>query len=164
MHDAYEVRDAQYLMGRLADDGVIDPQRIGAAGGSYGGGMAIALGALRNRTMLPDGSLVPWTSPHGTPMQIAATTPEFTWSDLDYALMPNGATLDYVADAPYRGPLGDRRVGVQKQSLERQPLPGRPVPGLLRARGQRPGGRHHRLEGRHRTPAGRSTPTPPPRR
>src|SRR5262249_33619136 len=46
----------------------------------------------------------------------AATTPEFTWSDLDYALMPNGATLDYVADAPYRGPLGDRRVGVQKQS------------------------------------------------
>jgi hypothetical protein len=49
-------------------------------------------------------------------MQIAATTPEFTWSDLDYSLMPNGATLDYVADAPYRGPLGDRRVGVQKQS------------------------------------------------
>jgi predicted acyl esterase len=116
MHDAYEVRDAQYLMGRLADDGVIDPQRIGAAGGSYGGGMAIALGALRNRTMLPDGSLVPWTSPLGKPMQIAATTPEFTWSDLDYSLMPNGATLDYVADAPYRGPLGDRRVGVQKQS------------------------------------------------
>jgi hypothetical protein len=116
MHDAYEVRDAQFLMGRLADDGAIDPQRIGAAGGSYGGGMAIALGALRNRTMLPDGSLVPWTSPNGKAMQIAATTPEFTWSDLDYALMPNGATLDYVADAPYRGPLGDRRVGVQKQS------------------------------------------------
>src|SRR5690349_16314558 len=60
MHDAYEVRDAQYLMGRLADDGLIDPQRIGAAGGSYGGGMAIALGALRNRVMLPDGTLAPW--------------------------------------------------------------------------------------------------------
>jgi hypothetical protein len=116
MHDAYEVRDAQYLMGRLADDGAIDPQRIGAAGGSYGGGMSIALGALRNRTMLPDGTLVPWTSPGGKAMQIAATTPEFTWSDLDYSLMPNGATLDYVADAPYRGPLGDRRVGVQKQA------------------------------------------------
>ncbi len=116
MHDAYEVRDAQYLLGRLADDGVIDPQKIGAAGGSYGGAMSIALGALRNRMMLPDGSLVPWTSPQGKPMQIAATTPEFTWSDLDYALMPNGATLDYVAAAPYRGPLGDRRVGVQKQS------------------------------------------------
>src|SRR3954451_7030200 len=116
MHDAYEVRDAQTLLGMLADDGVIDGQKIGAAGGSYGGGMSIALGALRNRVMLPDGSLIPWKSPQGKAMQIAATTPEFTWSDLDNALMPNGATLDYVAKAPYRGPLGDRRVGVQKQS------------------------------------------------
>ena len=56
MHNAYEVRDAQYALGQLADDGVIDPQRIGATGGSYGGGMSIALGALRNRTQLPDGS------------------------------------------------------------------------------------------------------------
>ena len=52
MHNAYEVRDAQYLLGQLADDGVIDPQRIGAIGGSYGGGMSIALGALRNRVQL----------------------------------------------------------------------------------------------------------------
>ena len=49
MHNAYEVRDVQYLLGQLADDGVIDPQRIGATGGSYGGGMAIALGALQDR-------------------------------------------------------------------------------------------------------------------
>jgi hypothetical protein len=116
MHDAYEVHDAQYLLGLLADDGVIDGQRIGAAGGSYGGGMSIALGALRDRIQKPDGSLEPWTSPQHKPMRIAATTPEFTWSDLDYALMPNGSTLDYVADSPYRGPLGDRRVGVQKQA------------------------------------------------
>src|ERR1700753_3931353 len=33
LHDGYEVRDAQYALGLLADDGVIDPQRIGAAGG-----------------------------------------------------------------------------------------------------------------------------------
>ena len=58
---------------------LIDPQKIGATGGSYGGGMSIALGALRNRTQLPDGSLVPWTSPLGKPMQIAATVPEYTW-------------------------------------------------------------------------------------
>ena len=58
MHNGYEVRDAQYALGQLADEGVIDPQKIGATGGSYGGGMSIALGALRNRTQLPDGSLL----------------------------------------------------------------------------------------------------------
>jgi hypothetical protein len=116
MHNAYEVHDAQYLLGLLADDGVIDPQKIGAIGGSYGGGMAIALGALRNRVQNPDGTLSPWTSKGGKPMQIAATVPEFTWSDLDTALMPNGSSLDYVSNATYRGPLGDHRVGVQKQN------------------------------------------------
>jgi hypothetical protein len=116
MHNAYEVRDAQYLLGLLADDGAIDPQRIGAIGGSYGGGISIALGALRNRVQNTDGSLSPWTSAGGKPMQIAATAPEFTWSDLDTALMPNGSSLDYVSNATYRGPLGDHRVGVQKQS------------------------------------------------
>ncbi len=116
MHTGFEVRDAQYLLGVLADDGVIDPQKIGAIGGSYGGGMSIALGALRNRVQMPGGALVPWTSPLGKPMQIAATAPEFTWSDLDTALMPNGSSLDYVSNATYRGPLGDHRVGVQKQN------------------------------------------------
>ena len=33
------------------------------------------------------------------------------WTDLTYALVPNGSTLDYVADAPYTG-----RLGVMKQS------------------------------------------------
>jgi hypothetical protein len=113
MHNGYEVRDAQYALGQLADDGVIDPQRIGATGGSYGGGISIALGALRNRTVVA-GSLVPWTSPLGKPMSIAATVPEFTWSDIAYALTPNGSNLDYLADASYLS--GGHRVGVQKQS------------------------------------------------
>src|SRR3954471_9673833 len=114
MHDAYEVRDAQYALGQLADDGLIDPQKIAATGGSYGGAMSIALGALRNRTQLPDGSLIPWTSPLGKPMSIAATLPEFTWTDLTTALTPNGSTLDYVSNDPYLS--GGHRVGVQKQS------------------------------------------------
>ena len=114
MHNAYEVRDAQYLLGQLADDGVIDPQKIGATGGSYGGGMSIALGALRNRVQLPNGTLAPWTSPLGKPMTIAATVPQFTWSDLATALNPNGSSLDYVVDAPYLG--GGHRFGIQKQN------------------------------------------------
>jgi hypothetical protein len=114
MHNGYEVRDAQYALGQLADDGVIDPAKIGATGGSYGGGMSIALGALRNRTQLPNGTLVPWTSPLGKPMTIAATVPEYTWSDIAYALTPNGSNLDYVANASYLS--GGHRVGVQKQA------------------------------------------------
>jgi predicted acyl esterase len=108
----YEVRDAQEFAGELADEGLIDPQRIGSIGGSYGGGMSMALGALRNRKVMPDYSIVPWTSPAGKPMQIAAAAPSIPWTDLAYALQPNGSTLDYVADAPYRG-----RIGVEKQSL-----------------------------------------------
>lgn len=106
MDTRFEVRDAQHLAGLLADEGIADPGAIGATGGSYGGGMSMALAALRDRTMLPDGSLVPWRSPAGTPMRIAAAAPEIPWTDLAYALVPNGSTLDYVADARYSGQIG----------------------------------------------------------
>jgi predicted acyl esterase len=112
----YEVRDAQYLISVLADEGVAIPNKIGATGVSYGGGMSMALAALRNRTMLPDGSLVPWKSPAGTPMELAAAVPQWPWSDLAYSLMPNGSTLDYRADNPYRGPDGKAPIGVEKSS------------------------------------------------
>jgi fermentation-respiration switch protein FrsA (DUF1100 family) len=116
MDDRYEVRDAQYLISLLADEGIAAPQKIGATGYSYGGGISIALAALRDRTMLPDGSLVPWKSPGGKAMQLAAAVPQWPWTDLANSLMPNGATLDYVADAPYRGPVGDAPIGVEKLS------------------------------------------------
>ena len=54
------MRDAQYLLGLLADEGVINPQQIGATGGSYGGGMSLQLGSLNDRVELPNGELVPW--------------------------------------------------------------------------------------------------------
>jgi hypothetical protein len=113
MDTRYEVRDAQELAGLLADEGRTAFQQIGAIGGSYGGGMSMALAALKNRKMLPNGSLVPWQSPNGTPMRIAAAAPEIPWTDLAYSLTPNGGTLDYVADAPYQG-----RTGVLKSSFE----------------------------------------------
>jgi len=107
----YEVRDAQEFAGQLADARLIGPRRIGAVGGSYGGGMSMALGALKDRKVLPDGTIVRWRSPHGKRMRIAATAPNIPWTDLAYSLTPNGSTLDYLADAPYRG-----RPGVEKQS------------------------------------------------
>ena len=116
MDTRYEVRDAQHLIAVLADEGVAQPQKIGATGVSYGGGLSMALAALRDRAMLPDGSLVPWTSPGGTPMELAAAAPQWPWSDLAYSLMPNGSTLDYLADNPYRGANGNARIGVEKAS------------------------------------------------
>jgi predicted acyl esterase len=112
MDDRYEVRDAQYLISLLADEGVTQPKKIGVTGPSYGGGISMALAALRDRIMLPDGTLAPWRSPGGKDMRIAAAAPEIPWTDLAYSLMPNGRTLDYVADAPY-----GNRIGVEKQSF-----------------------------------------------
>ena len=109
----YEVRDAQEAAALLADEGRTSYTQIGAIGASAGGGVAMALGALKNRKMLPDGSLVSWRSGRGTPMQIRAAIPKTTFSDLAYGLMPNGTTLDYAYDAPYVG-----RTGVVKASWE----------------------------------------------
>jgi predicted acyl esterase len=130
MDTRYEVRDAQEVFEGLADqaatgatagEGLIDPQAIGATGSSYGGGISMALGALKNRKMVGgedpnpiDGTLVPWVSSGGKAMQIAAVQPDIPWTDLGYSLMPNGHTLDYVADAPY---LARNRIGVLKQSF-----------------------------------------------
>ena len=108
----YEVRDTQFLAGRLADEGIVIPDRIGARGASYGGGQSMMLAALRDRVMLPDGSLAPWTSPMGTPMRIAAAAPLIPWSDLTYSLVPNGRTLDYLDFNPYGS-----TPGVEKKSL-----------------------------------------------
>jgi hypothetical protein len=103
--------NAQYFAGELADQGLVSPTRIAAVGGSYGGGMSMALAALKNRVMLPNGWLERWRSPHGKRMSIAAAAPFVPWTDLAYALDPNGSTLDYVDNAPYRG-----RYGVMKLS------------------------------------------------
>jgi predicted acyl esterase len=112
MDTRYEVRDAQYFAGELADQGLVSPTKIAAIGGSYGGGLSMSLAALKDRVMLPTGRLIPWRSPSGKTMSIAAAAPFVPWTDLTASLAPNGSTLDYVANAPYRG-----RIGVLKSSL-----------------------------------------------
>ena len=110
----YEARDSQELAGRLVDEGIADPGRIGVTGDSYGGGQSFLLAALRDRVMLPDGRLVPWRSPRGTPLAIAGAAPVIPWTDLVYAIVPNGTTLTY-AIAPRDASASP--VGVQKASL-----------------------------------------------
>jgi predicted acyl esterase len=96
----YEVRDTQELIGRLVDEGVADPARIGVTGDSYGGGQTMMLAALSDRVMLPDGNLVPWRSARGTPLRIAAAAPVIPWTDLVYAIAPNGRTLTGAVTPP----------------------------------------------------------------
>ena len=110
----FEGHDTQHLAGLLADEGLVIPDRIGVTGISYGGGQSMILAALRNRVMMADGTLVPWKSPSGLDMAIAAAGPLVPWSDLAYSLAPNGRTLDYRTENPY-----GTRGGVQKASWGR---------------------------------------------
>jgi hypothetical protein len=112
--DRYEIRDVQNAIGLLVDEGVADASQVGVTGESYGGGVSLALGTLHDRVMNSDGSLGPWLSPAGTPLHIAGAAPVIPWSDLVYALIPNGRTLDYQVGSPTTdlSPLG-----VEKQSF-----------------------------------------------
>ena len=101
MDPRYEIRDAQIFLGRLVDDGVVEPDKIAATGGSYGGSESMHFAVLKNRMMMLNGSLVPWTSPDGTPMSTAVATPNIPWTDLIQSLAPNGDTLDYLEDGSF---------------------------------------------------------------
>lgn len=80
----YEVRDTQYLLGKLVDAGVADAARLVAVGGSYGGGQAWMLATSR-----------PWTTPLGNgPIRLAAAVTKDGWTDLFDALAPNGRATD----------------------------------------------------------------------
>ena len=59
----YEVRDAQEFAAELADQGLIDGQRIGATGGSVRRRHVDGARRTAGPKVLEDGSLVPWTSP-----------------------------------------------------------------------------------------------------
>ena len=110
----YEVRDTQELIGRLVDEGIADAGRIGVTGDSYGGGQSSMFATLRNRTMLPDGRLVPWRSPNGTALSLAAAAPVIPWTSLVHAIAPNGRESAYRAPPPDAGvsPVGVFRMTV----------------------------------------------------
>jgi len=64
--------------------------------------------------MLPDGRLIPWRSPGGTRLSIAGAAPVIPWTDLVYAVAPNGTTLSYAIPPP---DAAGSPVGVEKASL-----------------------------------------------
>ena len=91
-----ELRDTQFLLGTLVDQGIAAQDALGATGISYGGGESMQLAYLRDKVQMPDGSYVPWTSPgKGIPLAIRAAWPRWPWSDLVYSLLPNGRFLDF---------------------------------------------------------------------
>jgi X-Pro dipeptidyl-peptidase-like protein len=111
----FEARDAQWLLGLLADEGIAKPRKIGVTGGSFGASAALELAFLRNRIRRPDGSLAPWRSPAGEKMEIAAAWPRWGWSDFMDVLAPNGRFSDQQKAAPKWQSL--QPVGIFRQSF-----------------------------------------------
>ena len=111
----YEARDTQYLAGLLADQGIVAPRKIGVTGGSYGGGQSLTLATLKDRVRLRNGRYVPWRSPKGKRMEIAAAVPVIPWSDLVHSLTPNGGTLDTQLTSPTDdlAPVGIMKLSYQ---------------------------------------------------
>ncbi len=106
-----EAHDTQFLLGKLVDEGIAQPGALAATGVSYGGGESIELAYLNDKTQMPDGSFVPWTSPDPakkTPLHLAAAWPRWPWSDLVSSLLPNGRFLDFdnSTDDKSRTPIG----------------------------------------------------------
>jgi fermentation-respiration switch protein FrsA (DUF1100 family) len=105
----FEARDTQFLLGTLVDQGIADPNALGATGISYGGGESFELAYLRDKTQMLDGSFAPWTSPQKQiPLSLKAAWPRWPWSDLVYSLLPNGRFLDFdnTTNDKSRFPLG----------------------------------------------------------
>ena len=110
----FEVHDYQHLLGLLVDEGVANPDALGVTGTSMGGGGTMQLAFLRDKVRNVDGSLSPWTSPAGRPLQVSAAYPRWGISDLAYSLVPNGRALDYKVPSK---PESRTPVGVIKESV-----------------------------------------------
>jgi predicted acyl esterase len=123
----YEINDYQYLVGLLADHDMqmrdmglrpffnINPRKIGAVGGSYGGGFSWL--AATDPT---------WRSPVARKsMKLAAAVPKYGWTDLVESLVPSGHYFDRdpvtnktsIAPSSPTQALSRKPLGVEKQSI-----------------------------------------------
>jgi ABC-2 type transport system ATP-binding protein len=113
-----EVEDTRHLTGLLVDDrdstdplARIDRGSVGVLGSSYGGGQTWLLLTTRGAGAKRFGT---WRSPAGRLVALDAAVPQYTWSDLLYALVPNGhqSTGSPIDPASANTPLG-----IGKQTL-----------------------------------------------
>lgn len=91
----FETRDSQTLLGKLVDAGIANPHELASTGDSYGGGQTWNLATS-----------LPWKSPKGVKLQLAAGVPKYGWTDLNDSLAPNGRATPAVTqpanhDSPY---------------------------------------------------------------
>ncbi|MCU1489772.1 MAG: X-Pro dipeptidyl-peptidase domain protein [Acidimicrobiaceae bacterium] len=92
----FETLDSQTLLGKLVDAGIAAPKELASTGDSYGGGQTWLLATS-----------LPWRSPNGTTLQLAAGVPMYGWTDLLDSLAPNGrATLAVDQPANHETPYG----------------------------------------------------------
>lgn len=105
----FEINDYQDLVGLLADDSFfnINPQRVVATGGSYGGGFSWM--ALTDPV---------WTSPGGVPIKLAAVAPKYGWTDLVDSLVPTGRHFQEPDHLPaFDGSDSTSPIGIPKRSI-----------------------------------------------
>jgi predicted acyl esterase len=92
----FETRDSQVLLGKLVDAGIAAPNELASTGDSYGGGQTWLLATS-----------LPWQSPKGVSLRLAAGVPKYGWTDLLDSLSPNGrATPAVDQSAPHNVPFG----------------------------------------------------------
>jgi len=92
----FETRDSQILLGKLVDAGIADPKELASTGDSYGGGQTWLLATS-----------LPWQSPNGVTLQLAAGVSKYGWTDLLDSLAPNGrATPAVDQPANHETPYG----------------------------------------------------------
>jgi dienelactone hydrolase len=96
----FEVRDTQWLAALVAAGYDVDPQEIAVTGGSYGGGESWLQAAQPQ-----------WTFPHEQDpslpvLDLQVAVPKYPWTDLSYALAPNGHGPDIYASAQQGNPIG----------------------------------------------------------
>jgi predicted acyl esterase len=92
----FETRDTQTILGKLVDAGIANGNRLLSTGESYGGGQSWLLATA-----------MPWKSPKGRTLQLAAAVPLYGWTDLLDSLVPSGrATGGTNQTANHVTPLG----------------------------------------------------------